>query len=147
TRWAGGIASSLVCVSTPCFSPPRTVYSTCSFRVAHSSSGQGHRPLKAETTGSNPVCATSCNRIGRELPFTWVSGNSLPFAFSVNRDDDERWKDPPQIVGIRDPYSTAVLTRTPGNRRVEDVTRSNSSAENARPTRRVDVDRCDRNPR
>ena len=24
---------------------------------AHSSSGQGHRPLKAETTGSNPVCA------------------------------------------------------------------------------------------
>ncbi len=26
--------------------------------VAHSSSGQGHRPLKAEITGSNPVCAT-----------------------------------------------------------------------------------------
>ena len=25
---------------------------------AHSSSGLGHRPLKAETTGSNPVCAT-----------------------------------------------------------------------------------------
>ena len=27
--------------------------------VAHSSSGLGHRPLKAEITGSNPVCATS----------------------------------------------------------------------------------------
>jgi len=26
---------------------------------AHSSSGLGHRPLKAETTGSNPVCATN----------------------------------------------------------------------------------------
>ena len=26
--------------------------------VAHSSSGRGHRPLKAEITGSNPVCAT-----------------------------------------------------------------------------------------
>ena len=25
---------------------------------AHSSSGLGHRPLKAEITGSNPVCAT-----------------------------------------------------------------------------------------
>ena len=28
-------------------------------RVAHSSSGPGHRPLKAEITGSNPVCATT----------------------------------------------------------------------------------------
>ena len=27
--------------------------------VAHSSSGRGHRPLKAEITGSNPVCATN----------------------------------------------------------------------------------------
>ena len=26
--------------------------------MAHSSSGLGHRPLKAEITGSNPVCAT-----------------------------------------------------------------------------------------
>ena len=26
---------------------------------AHSSSGLGHRPLKAEITGSNPVCATN----------------------------------------------------------------------------------------
>ncbi len=26
--------------------------------MAHSSSGSGHRPLKAEITGSNPVCAT-----------------------------------------------------------------------------------------
>ena len=30
--------------------------------VAHSSSGQGHRPLKAEITGSNPVCATKVIR-------------------------------------------------------------------------------------
>ncbi len=27
--------------------------------VAHSSSGPGHLPLKEETTGSNPVCATN----------------------------------------------------------------------------------------
>jgi hypothetical protein len=27
--------------------------------VAHSSSGLGHRPLKAKITGSNPVCATN----------------------------------------------------------------------------------------
>ena len=27
--------------------------------VAHSSSGPGRRPLKAEITGSNPVCATT----------------------------------------------------------------------------------------
>lgn len=29
-----------------------------SVRVAHSSSGLGHRPLKAEIRGSNPLCAT-----------------------------------------------------------------------------------------
>ena len=28
-------------------------------QLAHSSSGLGHRPLKAEITGSNPVCAIS----------------------------------------------------------------------------------------
>ncbi len=28
------------------------------FRVAHSSRGLGHLPLKEEITGSNPVCAT-----------------------------------------------------------------------------------------
>ena len=32
---------------------------TADLYVAHSSSGLGHRPLKAETTGSNPVCATT----------------------------------------------------------------------------------------
>ena len=31
---------------------------TADLYVAHSSSGLGHRPLKAEITGSNPVCAT-----------------------------------------------------------------------------------------
>ena len=29
--------------------------------MAHSSSGLGHRPLKAEITGSNPVCATTAS--------------------------------------------------------------------------------------
>ena len=33
--------------------------------MAHSSSGLGHRPLKAEITGSNPVCATNAP----SLPF------------------------------------------------------------------------------
>ncbi len=32
--------------------------------MAHSSSGLGHRPLKAEITGSNPVCATKSRRLG-----------------------------------------------------------------------------------
>ena len=32
---------------------------TADLYVAHSSSGLGHRPLKAEITGSNPVCATT----------------------------------------------------------------------------------------
>ena len=30
-------------------------------RTPHSSRGPGHRPLKAETTGSNPVCGTTSN--------------------------------------------------------------------------------------
>jgi hypothetical protein len=30
-----------------------------SVRMAHSSSGPGHRPLKAEIRGSNPLCATN----------------------------------------------------------------------------------------
>ena len=31
---------------------------TADLYVAHSSSGLGHRPLKAEIRGSNPLCAT-----------------------------------------------------------------------------------------
>jgi hypothetical protein len=34
---------------------------------AHSSSGLGHRPLKAEIRGSNPLCATT--RLFKLLPF------------------------------------------------------------------------------
>ena len=36
--------------------------------VAHSSSGRGHRPLKAEITGSNPVCAT-IDQVRRQIKF------------------------------------------------------------------------------
>ena len=38
---------------------------TADLYVAHSSSGLGHRPLKAETTGSNPVCATTLKLVKR----------------------------------------------------------------------------------
>jgi hypothetical protein len=41
------------------FSLKQGILSLHDFDRAHSSSGQGHRPLKAETTGSNPVCATA----------------------------------------------------------------------------------------
>ena len=37
--------------------------------MAHSSSGLGHRPLKAEITGSNPVCATKSD--------AWESSQAL----------------------------------------------------------------------
>src|SRR3990172_4962444 len=37
-------------------------------RLAHSSSGPGHRPLKAEITGSNPVCATTTQADGGTRP-------------------------------------------------------------------------------
>ena len=37
--------------------------------MAHSSSGLGHRPLKAEITGSNPVCATKSD--------AWESSRAL----------------------------------------------------------------------
>src|SRR5207302_9240877 len=53
------------------------VGSPIGFRSAHSSSGLGHRPLKAEITGSNPVCATTTARgthaeqgVGFALPLT-----------------------------------------------------------------------------
>src|SRR2546425_4725299 len=52
--------------------------------VAHSSSGPGRRPLKAEITGSNPVCATTfytrngppgpffCDQMATNLKFTGI---------------------------------------------------------------------------
>ncbi len=38
--------------------------------MAHSSSGLGRRPLKAEITGSNPVCATTylCHTTSGQVP-------------------------------------------------------------------------------
>jgi hypothetical protein len=36
--------------------------------VAHSSSGPGHRPLKAEIRGSNPLCATNPIKPATGLP-------------------------------------------------------------------------------
>jgi hypothetical protein len=46
-------------------------YNTKAAYTAHSSSGLGRRPLKAEITGSNPVCATttlSVNASGQVIP-------------------------------------------------------------------------------
>src|SRR6266581_3754032 len=43
----------------PCYTPAARPAS-----VPHSSRGLGHRPLKAEITGSNPVCGTNLAPIG-----------------------------------------------------------------------------------
>jgi hypothetical protein len=47
-----GVCGKIVCASGESLFPLFA-------RPAHSSSGLGHRPLKAKITGSNPVCATS----------------------------------------------------------------------------------------
>ncbi len=44
-----------------------SVLKTNVHKLAHSSSGLGHLPLKEEITGSNPVCATNSTIIA--LPF------------------------------------------------------------------------------
>ena len=41
--------------------------------TAHSSSGLGHRPLKAEITGSNPVCATIHYCFGLSSIGSWIT--------------------------------------------------------------------------
>src|SRR6266516_2894178 len=43
----------------PCYTPAARPAS-----VPHSSRGLGHRPLKAEITGSNPVCGTNLAHLG-----------------------------------------------------------------------------------
>lgn len=48
----GGVCGKMVCASGESL----FLLFAC---PAHSSSGLGHRPLKAKITGSNPVCATN----------------------------------------------------------------------------------------
>ena len=45
--------------NTPATTDVKSIAQRSFSSVAHSSSGLGHRPLKAEITGSNPVCATN----------------------------------------------------------------------------------------
>ena len=45
--------------NTPATTDVKSICQRSFSSVAHSSSGLGHRPLKAEITGSNPVCATN----------------------------------------------------------------------------------------
>ena len=52
---------------------------TSAVGVAHSSSGPGHRPLKAEIRGSNPLCAT--NLFFLLPPFLPLRFNLFPFCF------------------------------------------------------------------
>ena len=59
--------------------------------MAHSSSGPGHRPLKAENAGSNPACATKWSLI--KLHNVWFvshAGSNRPplwaFAFVVSHE-------------------------------------------------------------
>ena len=50
--------SATAFVTTPATTDVKSIGQRSFSSVAHSSSGLGHRPLKAEITGSNPVCAT-----------------------------------------------------------------------------------------
>ena len=49
---------------------PTALGSVTADAAPHSSRGLGHRPLKAEITGSNPVCGTTSshlNELGRRI--------------------------------------------------------------------------------
>ena len=50
--------SATTFATTPATTDVKSICQRSFLSVAHSSSGPGHRPLKAEITGSNPVCAT-----------------------------------------------------------------------------------------
>ena len=50
--------SATTFATTPATTDVKSIGQRSFSSVAHSSSGLGHRPLKAEITGSNPVCAT-----------------------------------------------------------------------------------------
>src|SRR5215211_3425457 len=52
--------------------------------MAHSSSGLGHRPLKAEIRGSNPLCATSINDPDHIGPGRLVLSSRTAFAQAGN---------------------------------------------------------------
>jgi hypothetical protein len=64
----------------------------CSLFSAHSSSGQGHRPLKAEITGSNPVCATSYSGRTRAS-----SIDDRPAFENIDDRDDGSWRRLPRL--------------------------------------------------
>ncbi len=64
--------------------PAPTCYTSVRPAAPHSSRGPGHRPLKAEITGSNPVCGTSPTR-GPD-PVVRLSGARLSGA-RVPRDE------------------------------------------------------------
>ena len=51
--------SATTFATTPATTDVKSIGQRSFSSVAHSSSGLGHRPLKAEITGSNPVCATN----------------------------------------------------------------------------------------
>ena len=51
--------SATTFATTPATTDVKSICQRSFLSVAHSSSGLGHRPLKAEITGSNPVCATT----------------------------------------------------------------------------------------
>ena len=50
--------SATTFATTPATTDVKSICQRSFLSVAHSSSGLGHRPLRAEITGSNPVCAT-----------------------------------------------------------------------------------------
>ena len=67
--------------------------------VPHSSRGPGHRPLKAEITGSNPVCGTSSHPDARPTPVSGPCNIDGPLddpqcdpLLCWHRFDKQRWR-------------------------------------------------------
>ena len=82
--------------------------------VPHSSRGPGHRPLKAEITGSNPVCGTKSHpgQRGHMLPagFPGVGGISTD-RDGPRRTATDRDAAPPGCGGLADGREAAALAR------------------------------------
>ena len=78
------------------------------FSPAHSSSGLGHRPLKAETTGSNPVCATTA-----PLLLRWIAAGRIAAGAPLRR--------PSNAVTTRQTSSTLFLRSAHEYRRLRET--------------------------
>ena len=78
--------------------------------MARSSSGQGHRPLKAEITGSNPVRATTYTS-GASGRTAYLGGVSKSWIKDLNGPQADEFRDFNKRYGLT--RHAAWLTETP----------------------------------